>query len=294
MLQDLFGRTITNLRITVTQRCNLNCLYCHREGEKNHGDEISAERVVEIANAFYELGVKKLKITGGEPLLRRDICDIISSLPEFEEISLTTNGTLLSRRASELKESGLDRVNVSLDTLDAKKFRYLTGGELKAVIEGINSAIEANLTPLKLNMVLMKDFNEKEVFDMLKFANSFNRVDTKVILQLIELIPNSKTFKYYLNPEIFEKQFAKIAKVVKIRDMHRRKQFITPLGVVEIVKPLDNSEFCKHCNRIRVTSDGKLRLCLMNDTTIDISGLHGEELKRAIVEAVKLRRPFFT
>ncbi|MEM4566618.1 MAG: radical SAM protein, partial [Archaeoglobaceae archaeon] len=116
MLEDLYGRVVTNLRIAVTQRCNLDCIYCHREGEESSGKEISAERIVEIAKAFHELGVRKLKITGGEPLLRKDICDIISSLPEFDEISMTTNGTLLSKRAIELKESGLDRVNVSLDT----------------------------------------------------------------------------------------------------------------------------------------------------------------------------------
>ncbi|MEM0088490.1 MAG: GTP 3',8-cyclase MoaA [Archaeoglobaceae archaeon] len=294
MLEDLYGRVVTNLRIAVTQRCNLDCIYCHREGEESSGKEISAERIVEIAKAFHELGVRKLKITGGEPLLRKDICDIISSLPEFDEISMTTNGTLLSKRAIELKESGLDRVNVSLDTLDAKKFQYITRkGDIKAVLEGIESAVEAKLTPLKLNMVLMRGINEDEVFKMLEFANSFNRNKTKVILQLIELIPNSKTAQFYLNPEIFEGEFAKIAKAVKIRDMHRRKQFITPFGTVEIVKPLDNSEFCKHCNRIRITSDGKIKLCLMSNKAIDVSELHGEELKRAIVEAVKLRRPFF-
>ncbi len=295
MLEDLYGRVVTNLRIAVTQRCNLRCIYCHREGEKDSGKEIDAERIAEIAKVFHELGVKKLKITGGEPLLRRDICEVISSLPEFEEVSMTTNGTLLSNRAMDLKESGLDRVNVSLDTLNAEKYRYITEkGELKAVLEGIESAVEAKLTPLKLNMVLMKGINEDEVFEMLEFANSFNKNETNVILQLIELIPNSKTARYYLNPEIFEEKFEKMAKAIKIRDMHRRKQFLTSLGVVEIVKPLDNSDFCRHCNRIRVTSDGKIKLCLMSEKTLDLSGLHGEELKRAIFEAVKLRKPFFT
>lgn len=295
MLRDLCGRVITNLRIAVTQKCNLNCIYCHREGEKEVKGEMSVDRISEIANAFYELGVKKVKITGGEPLLRKDICEIISSLPDFDEISLTTNGVLLKEKAKELKESGLDRVNISLDTLDADKFHSLTGGgKLESVIEGLKSAVEAKLTPVKLNMVLMKGINEIEVFEMLRFANSFNKRGTRVILQLIELIPNSKTLNFYLNPEIFEKQFEKIAKGVKIRDMQRRKQFFTPLGIVEIVKPLDNSEFCRHCNRIRVTSDGKIKLCLMKDVAIDVSELHGEELKKAIIEAVKLRKPFFT
>ncbi|MCS7130866.1 MAG: GTP 3',8-cyclase MoaA [Archaeoglobaceae archaeon] len=294
MLTDPFGRTVKNLRISVTNRCNLNCIYCHREGESNPGKEMSAERIAEIAKAFYDLGVKKLKLTGGEPLLREDICEIISMMPNFEEISLTTNGTLLKDLAFDLKESGLDRVNISLDTLNADIYSYLTGGgKLQNVLEGIRCAVEANLTPIKLNMVLMKNLNEFEVFKMLNFTNSFNKEKTNVILQLIELIPNTKTKDLYLDPEIFEEEFAKIAMAVKIRDMHKRKQFFTSLGIVEIVKPLDNTEFCMHCNRIRVTSDGKIKLCLMNKETVDISNLSGNELKKAIFEAIRLRKPFF-
>lgn len=294
MLTDPFGRTVKNLRISVTNRCNLNCIYCHREGESNPGKEMSAERIAEIAKAFYDLGVKKLKLTGGEPLLREDICEIISMMPKFEEISLTTNGTLLKDLAFDLKESGLDRVNISLDTLNADIYSYITGGgKLQNVLEGIRSAVEANLTPIKLNMVLMKNLNEFEVFKMLNFTNSFNKEKTNVILQLIELIPNTKTKDLYLDPEIFEEEFAKIAMAVKIRDMHKRKQFFTSLGIVEIVKPLDNTEFCMHCNRIRVTSDGKIKLCLMNKETVDISNLSGNELKKAIFEAIRLRKPFF-
>ncbi|MCS7118851.1 MAG: GTP 3',8-cyclase MoaA [Archaeoglobaceae archaeon] len=295
MLRDLYGRVVTNLRITVTQRCNLNCIYCHREGEKDFEKEMDAERIAEIANAFYRLGVKKLKITGGEPLLREDICDIIAMMPDFDEISLTTNGMLLSDKAEELEESGLDRVNISLDTLNYEKFKYVTGGgNLDSVIEGLISAINAKLTPVKLNMVLMKGINDEEIFEMLKFANSFNKESTRVILQLIELIPNSNTKDLYISPEFFEKQLSTISRAIKIRDMHRRKQFLTPLGIVEIVKPLDNSDFCRHCNRIRITSDGKIKLCLMSDEKVDISNLHGEKLKDTILKVIKLRRPFFT
>lgn len=294
MLTDTFGRTVRNLRISVTKRCNLNCIYCHREGEENSANEITADRIAEIAKAFYELGVKKLKFTGGEPLLRRDICEIVSMMPDFEEISLTTNGILLEKLAFDLKESGLDRVNVSLDTLNPETFKFITGGgDLSAVLEGIERAVEARLTPIKLNMVLMKGLNDFEVQKMLEFANSFNKDNTNVILQLIELIPNSATCNFYMNPTIFEEEFSRNAIAVKIRDMHRRKQFIMPSGIVEIVKPLDNTEFCMHCNRIRITSDGKIKLCLMNHETVDISNLSGEELKKAIIEAVRRRKPFF-
>ena len=143
MLKDEYGRVVTNLRIAVTKKCNLRCFYCHKEGESNPGEEISAERIVEIARAFKELGVRKLKITGGEPLLRKDLPDIILNLPEFEEISMTTNGILLEKYAEELRECGLSRVNVSLDTLDAEKYRWITGGgEVQKVIDGIEKACE--------------------------------------------------------------------------------------------------------------------------------------------------------
>lgn len=294
MLKDSFGRTVSNLRIAVTNRCNLSCIYCHREGEINPRSEISAEKIAEISKAFYELGIRKVKLTGGEPLLRRDICEIISMMPKFEEISLTTNGVFLEDFAYDLKDSGLNRVNISLDTLNPEIFKFITGSDdFDKVIGGINTAVDANLTPVKLNMVLMKGLNDSEVQRMLKFTNSFNKEKINVILQLIELITNSKTKNLYIDPVIFEEGLSKIATAIKIRDMQRRKQFFTPLGVVEIVKPLDNTEFCMHCNRIRITSDGKIKLCLMSDEVVDISNLSGNELKKAIIEALKLKKPFF-
>lgn len=294
MLRDLYGRVVTNLRIAVTNRCNLNCFYCHREGEKTSSGEISAERIIEIAKAFQELGVRKLKITGGEPLLRKDLCEIIRNLPEFEEISMTTNGILLEKYAEELKESGLDRVNISLDTLNAEKYRWITGGgDIRRVLNGLFKAVEVGLTPVKVNMVVMKGVNEDEVNEMLEFTNSFNGKDVKVILQLIELVPFPGFENYFFDISSLEDSFAKIALQKRVRAMHRRIQYVTPKGVVEFVKPMDNTAFCMHCNRMRVTSDGKLKPCLLRDLSIQVDGLHGEELKRAIVEAVRMREPYF-
>ena len=295
MLKDNFGRVITNLRISITNRCNLNCLYCHREGETNPSKDISADRIIEIAEAFHTLGVKKLKITGGEPLLRRDLFDILVEMPSFQEISMTTNGTFLSEKAYELKECGLDRVNISLDTLDPDKYRYITGGgRIEKVLAGIETAYNAQLTPIKVNTVVMKGINETEIDELLAFTNLFNDKNIQVILQLIELIPITPMLRrYYYDISKLESKYAKIATGVNVRAMHKRRQYITPLGVVEIVKPIDNIEFCLNCNRIRVTSDGKLKLCLLGNKIVDINGLHGTALIDTIKRAVKLREPFF-
>uniref|UniRef100_A0A7C3ZN71 Probable GTP 3',8-cyclase n=1 Tax=Archaeoglobus fulgidus TaxID=2234 RepID=A0A7C3ZN71_ARCFL len=294
MLRDEYGRVVTNLRIAVTNKCNLKCFYCHKEGEKNPGKEISAERIIEISRAFYELGVKKLKITGGEPLLRKDIFEIIQNLPEFKEISMTTNGILLEKYADELKECGLNRVNVSLDTLNAEKYRWITRvGDVHDVIRGIEKACEAGLTPVKVNMLVMKGVNEDEVEELLSFTNSFNEGEIRAILQVIELVPFPGLENYFLDISKIEERYAKISTQRRIRAMHRRTQYFTPRGVVEFVKPMDNTAFCMHCNRMRVTSDGKLKPCLLRDDTVTIDGKHGEELKKVIVETVRKREPYF-
>jgi cyclic pyranopterin phosphate synthase len=294
MLVDGFGRRITNLRISVTRRCNLGCFYCHREGYES-SDEMSVEEIARICKAFHSLGVRKLKITGGEPLVREDIVEIIAAMPPFDEISMTTNGVLLADYAQSLKDAGLSRVNVSLDTLNTEKYRFATrGGRLERVLEGIEAAVEAGLTPVKLNMVLMKNFNHEELQDLLSYASSFNRSGNNVILQVIELLNLPGLEDYYFDISEVEEEFAEMAREVRVRAMQRRKQYVLDNAVIEFVKPLDNSEFCGACNRIRVTADGKIKPCLMrNDNLVDIRRLEGEELIRAIQKAVGLREPYF-
>jgi cyclic pyranopterin phosphate synthase len=294
MLIDRFGRRITNLRMAVTSKCNLSCIYCHKEGEINPGRELSVEEIRRISEAFYQLGIKKLKITGGEPLLRKDIVEIVQSLPPFKEVSMTTNGVLLADLADELGEAGLDRVNVSLDTLNAEKYRFITGGDIEDVLEGIEAAYNAKLTPIKVNMVVMKGVNDDEVEDMLEFTSKFNRDGINVILQIIELLKLPELEKYYVDISPIEKAYAEQSRAVLVRNMHRRKQYILGNSAIEFVKPLDNSEFCMHCNRIRVTSDGKVKPCLLrNDNLVDVRNLEGEELIAAIKNAVGLREPYF-
>ncbi len=290
MLVDRFGRVITNLRISVTSRCNLNCFYCHREGYSTDS-ELTPDEISEFAEAFRKLGIRKVKITGGEPLIRKDIIEIIEKLPEFKEISMTTNGTLLKKYAEDLKNSGLSRVNVSLDTLDREKYRAMTrGGKIERVIDGIEAAVEAELTPVKVNMVVIDGFNLDEIDNMIEFVRKFKG---KAILQLIELVPLNNNFSGYFDVYSLIDKF-KDAKEVRIRSMQRRKQFIFDDYAVELVKPVDNSEFCKACNRIRITADGKIKPCLMrNDNLVDIRGLKGEDLINAIKKAVLLREPYY-
>ncbi len=299
MLIDRFGRRITNLRIAVTMKCNLRCFYCHREGQANGEEsELSVSEIAEIARAFYDLGIKKVKITGGEPLLRKDICDIISSMPPFQEISITTNGTLLAEKAEELRESGLDRVNVSLDSLRPETYRRITGGDVEKVVDGIKTACEIGLTPVKVNMVVMKGINDDQVEEMVEFVSSMNRDGIRAILQLIEVLKLPGLERYHLDISGIERKIASKAEAVLLRGMHFRRQysFETASGnaVVEFVKPVDNSEFCAHCNRIRVTSDGRVKPCLLReDNTVNVRGLKGEELLEAIKKAVELREPYF-
>ncbi|RLI79032.1 GTP 3',8-cyclase MoaA [Archaeoglobales archaeon] len=297
MLIDRYGRRITNLRIAITNRCNLRCIYCHHEGVdfRDFNEEMSVREIERISKAFFDLGIKKIKITGGEPLLRKDIVEIINSMPPFKEISITTNGTLLAKLADELKEVGLSRVNISLDTLNEHKYRWITrNGDVKKVIDGVEAAYNADLTPIKLNVVVLNGVNNDEIDKMLEFVSKYNKHGVKVILQVIELLKLPGLEDYYFDISEIEKKYAAIAKDVFVRVMHRRKQYVVDEGIIEFVKPLDNTEFCANCNRIRVTPDGKIKPCLLrNDNLVDAKGLKDDELVKAIKKAVLLREPYF-
>ncbi len=289
MLVDRFGRPIRHLRISVTSRCNMNCIYCHREGIFNAGNDLEVDEIVKICRAFYDLGVKKVKITGGEPLIRNDIVEIVKEMPKFDEISMVTNGYYLSKYAYELREVGLDRVNVSLDTLNPETYRFVTGVKgLDRVFDGIEQAYNAELLPIKLNMVVMRGVNEHEIDDLLEYSSKFNDRGIKVILQLIELVGNDR---YYVSLEDVEERIKRMAKITITRGLHARRQYILGNKAVEFVRPF-HKEFCMHCTRIRVTSDGKIKPCLLRDVAIDVRGLDGEELYKAIKRAVDLREPY--
>jgi cyclic pyranopterin phosphate synthase len=291
-LVDPYGRKVTSLRISLTQRCNLKCIYCHREGEQDHGKEITVDEVARIARVAAKFGVDKIKLTGGEPLLRSDLEDILRALPPMKDVSLTTNGTLLASRAKSLKEAGLNRVNVSLDTLSSDRFDMITctnTGQFDRVMNGIDAALEARLIPVKLNMVYLKGINEDEVDRMLDFISG-----KPLILQIIELMNFHGAFKHHGDVSALEDTIKQKARKSVRREMHRRTKYYLDGAEVEIVRPIDNSEFCMNCNRLRVTSDCKLKPCLLrNDNIVDVRGMNDEETEKALKYVVSIREPFF-
>ena len=290
MLTDTFGRAATNLRMSVTQRCNLSCIYCHAEGERSPEAEIPLEDIREILRVAAKLGMRSVKFTGGEPLIRDDILEIVRAVPPGLESSMTTNGILLARYARDLKDAGLSRINVSLDSLDPECYRDITGrNRLSEVLEGIEAGLDAGLTPIKLNMVVLKGVNEDEVEAFLAYV----RGNRDLILQLIELMDiGSCTSHAEINR--LEQDLESRSKIILTRRMHHRRKYCVDGAEVEVVRPRHNTEFCAFCNRLRVTSDGKLKPCLLrSDNLIDIRGKRGEVLEAAFREAVRVRAPFY-
>jgi len=301
MIYDSYGRPVLNLRISVTQKCNMHCPYCHREGENNPSTVMSAEEIVHIVKVALSLGVSRVKLTGGEPLLRKDILDIVEGIAELRglrDLSMTTNGTFLEAMAKDLKMKGLNRVNVSLPTLNLETYRSIRGGNLRDAIEGVRAAIEAELYPVKLNMLILRNVNEREIERMVQFAEQ-----TMTILQLIELEPLNLSDAYYeryhLDLNEIEQRLKEQALEVRTREyMQNRRIYFLPKVKVEVIHPIENTEFCARCTRIRVTSDGKLKPCLMrNDNLVDIldplrKGADEEELTKIFLEAVERREPY--
>ncbi|MGB9176672.1 MAG: GTP 3',8-cyclase MoaA, partial [Methanoregula sp.] len=184
-LKDSFNRPVSNLRISLTPQCNLSCIYCHREGEKDPEAPLTAAEIAEVLRVAAGFGIRSVKFTGGEPLLRPDLIEIVKSVPAGVESSLTTNGTLLAGLAADLKQAGLRRVNVSIDSLDPATYKRIAGTDrLSDVLDGIDAALATGLTPVKLNMVVLKGINDNEIDDFLHYV----RGNRDLVLQLIELM----------------------------------------------------------------------------------------------------------
>ena len=302
ILVDPYGRKVTGLRISITERCNLSCMYCHNEGADcctcgPLGHEMSPELIGGIVREAAKFGVRKVKFSGGEPLFRKDFEEILAFLPPLQEVSATTNGILLEKRAKTLKAAGLDRINVSLDSLVPEKYEAITGapkGSLEKVIKGIDRAVEAGLTPVKLNMVLLKGINDNEIDAMMDFIRPYKG---KVILQLIELMDiDPQLSKYTIDSKALEKSLDERASEVRVRHLHHRKKYIIDGVEVEFVRPMDNSEFCAHCSRLRVTADGKLKPCLLvHDNLVDAREAKSpDEIEKLLRLAVSRRKPYCT
>jgi GTP 3',8-cyclase len=304
-LIDACGRPLLNLRISITQRCNLKCSYCHREGEVKYANEnpekMTLQEITRIAKIAVDLGIARIKLTGGEPLMRQDVCDVVKALaniPDLRDLSMTTNGLLLDKLAKPLFTAGLKRINISLPTLNPETYQKLTSGKLENALAGVKSAIEAGFDPIKLNMVVLRGVNVNDVQEMISFSR-----DMDVILQLIELDPVNVPWEYYKkHHRLLDEQEAILRdaaiKIETRRLMHNRLIYHLPDVTVEVVHPTENSDFCLHCTRMRVTSDGKLKPCLMrNDNLTDIltplrRGANDEELKQLFQQANQLREPY--
>ena len=300
-LVDPYGRLVSGLRISLTQRCNFNCFFCHQEGESGPNGEVTPDEIEAVVSVAAELGINKIKLTGGEPLLRDDVVEIVRRIsPYVDEVSMTTNGYMLKEKACDLREAGLKRVNISFHSTDPEKFCKIIGREsVQAVREGIDAALECGLSPIKLNMVVMKGINDEEIEDMIAFSK-----EAGATLQLIEYQALEKGVKeydsYHFDLKPLEEQLAARSQTIVEREMHRRKQYhLEDGGIVEVVRPMHNSEFCAYCTRLRMTSDGHLKPCLMReDNYVEAvsrlrDGEGREELVEAFKESVAAREPFW-
>ena len=241
-IKDKYERPILSLRITITNKCNENCLYCHHDGMDDSQEEMNADEIYRICEIAKNIGVRKIRISGGEPLIRKDIVEIVSKIAslDFDDISITSNGTLLGKYAKDLKEAGLNRVNISLDTLNPETYKKVTTKNLlESSKNGILKAVEVGLYPVKINMVLMKGINENEVDDMFEFCKEHG-----IILQLIELMDSencddekfSRDYHYNLDP--INEKLLSICDEVKTREfMQNRKKYFIDGGEIEVVKP---------------------------------------------------------
>lgn len=262
---------------------------------------MTIEEIVRIAKIAVGLGVSRIKLTGGEPLMRREITEIvkeISAIPGLADLSITTNGTLLDSLAEKLRANGLKRVNISLPTLDEKVYHELTGGRVEDTLGGVKAAVEAGFCPVKLNMLILKGVNDLAVQEMIEFAK-----ETGTILQLIELEPINIDSTYYAARHKPLDEYEAILKQEAVevetrRFMQNRRIYHLPNVKVEVIRPIENTEFCLNCTRMRVTSDGKLKPCLMrNDNIVDIltpirNGANEQELARLFELANLNRHPY--
>ena len=282
-MKDACAREITYLRLSVTDLCDLRCRYCmppQGVPKRPHDEICSVEELVEIVRQAAALGVRKVRLTGGEPLVRRDILDIcrgIAAIPEVEELCLTTNGAALARLAKPLREAGVSRLNISLDTLRPERYAYITRvGRLEEALRGLKTAKEAGFTGTKLNVVLMKGFNDDEIPDFLDFSCRY-----PVEVRFIELMPIGEGRNAQFLPADAVLESHPFLRPLEGSGVARRYRSPGGRGTVGLIEPMSH-RFCASCDRIRVTADGKLKPCLHSRQEISLRGLSGEALRLAI------------
>ena len=281
-LVDREKRHLTYLRISITDRCNLRCLYCAPDGripKLNHTQVLSLEEIMHVVNIGIRLGIRKIRVTGGEPLVRRGAVDLLSRLariPQLEDVSLTTNGVLLGDNAQRIFDAGIRRVNISLDTLNPEKYAHITGYDnFRRVWESIMKAHEIGFSPIKINAVAMRGINDDEILDLAGLSMKY-----PFHIRFIEYMPignsRSTTADQILTPELHERISA-LGELIPLNSHHndgpaRRYRLAGAKGEVGFISALSH-HFCERCNRLRLTADGKLRACLLSDQYVPMKAL---------------------
>jgi len=303
-LTDRFGRRVSYLRISITDRCDFRCVYCMAE-QMNflpRAQILTLEEIAAIARCFVSLGVDKIRITGGEPLVRKGALDLIGELgilPGLRELAITTNGSQLASMAVPLRRAGVRRINISLDTLDALRFRRMTRvGDLVQVLRGIDSAVAAEFERVKLNTVVLKNRNHDEVVDLVRFA-----IDKRVDISFIEEMPlgeiddHQRAEQYYSSDEIrrdLEAVYSLIPSTEQSGGPSRYFRVATTDTRVGFISPHSHN-FCASCNRVRLTAEGRLLLCLGNEHSVDLKRIlrahpgDAQRLREAIVAAMAIK-----
>ena len=302
-LTDRHNRTIDYLRISITDHCNLRCQYCvplDARTKLSMAEILSYEEIFAVARAAVEMGVTKIRITGGEPLMRKNMlefCRMLSSLPQVTDLSVTTNGILLDSMAADLKTAGVKRVNVSLDTLHRSRYADITGKDfLDRVLRGIQTAADVGMAPIKINMVPMRGINDDEIVTMARWT-----LDTPYDIRFIELMPTSgwarqRHGQLFMGIDDVRRQVETIGALEEIPQIRTRGpaayvRLAGAKGRIGFIAAVSH-HFCKTCNRLRLTADGKLRACLFAEDEIDIrgplrSGASAEELQRILRSAAE-------
>lgn len=288
---DSYARAITYLRISITDRCNYRCRYCMPDAgiEKcAHGDICSLEELRDMAAAAVSCGVRKIRVTGGEPLVRRDavdFCRMLSEIPGVEELCLTTNGSLLAEQAAALREAGVTHLNISLDTLKEERFRAITRlGTLSDVLRGIEAAERAGFEKIKLNCVLLGGVNDDEIAD---FAALTRAHDWQV--RFIERMPMGcgRDFGAYLPAQAVLERCPEL-EAISHDGVAACYRFPGAKGTVGLIAPMSRA-FCSECSRVRITADGKLKPCLHSAAELSLRGLSGDELEAAIRRGILMK-----
>jgi cyclic pyranopterin phosphate synthase len=304
MLVDDFGRAVSGVRVSLTDRCNFDCVYCHNEGlgdtrgpmdAQDH--EMDTDDVVRFLEVAREFDVEAVKFTGGEPMLRQDLEEIIRRTPDGMEVSMTTNGTFLPGRAPDLKAAGLERVNVSQDALDPDDFAQITkSGAYDQVIEGVEAALAAGLAPVKLNMVVF-EATAGYIPRMVDHVAANDGLQLQLIEYMPELVGNPE---WAVDIDRVHGWLEEQADRVEHREMHDRRRYYVSSedgdgeGMVEIVDPVENEEFCANCERVRVTHDGKLKGCLnRGDDHRPMGEMTKPEIRETFRETVANRVPYY-